>query len=347
MLPDGCYYRNNSYQHSMKKLRIMVFADPVCTWCWGSVPVLRALEYRLGEHVEIEYVMCGMIEDIRTFRNRRLEIGGDIALSNRNMMKAWIEASAIHGMPVLERGMHLFSEEHPSTFPQNIAYITAKLCCVEGERAEYNIRRANRYLRRVQEATAVEGLLTTRYNVLADLAAIEGFNPEEFARTLESDAAKKAFSADRERAIEYDINSYPSFVIEYDGKEKKLPGYTTYNTFVAEISALAGGRIKAMLTEKVDSSHRCAPTLKNVKAFIDCYKSVYPVEIATAFTLVRRSGRSAVNIESYELFPDIVDELLKSGDIAMHPTANSFKIYSLSGKEGISLEREKELHYHW
>ena len=102
-----------------------------------------------------------------------------------------------------------------------------------------------------------------------------------------------------------------------------------------------------MLTEKVDSSHRCAPTLKNVKAFIECYKSVYPVEIATAFSLVRRSGRSAVNIESYELFPDIVDELLKSGDIAMHPTANSFKIYSLSGKEGISLEREKELHYHW
>ncbi|MBR5276919.1 MAG: hypothetical protein IKU35_07270 [Bacteroidaceae bacterium] len=59
----------------MKKLRITVFADPVCTWCWGSAPVLRALEYRLGDMVEIDYVMCGMIEDIRTFVNRRLNIG--------------------------------------------------------------------------------------------------------------------------------------------------------------------------------------------------------------------------------------------------------------------------------
>ncbi len=330
----------------MKKLKITVFADPVCTWCWGSAPVLRALEYRLGENVEIEYVMCGMIEDIRTFSNRRLEIGGDIPLSNRNMMKAWMEASTIHGMPVLERGMHLFSEEHPSTFPQNLAYITAKLCCRHNDKPECDTKRANRYLRRVQEATAVEGLLTTHNDVLVDLAAVEGFNTEEFARTLESDAAKKAFMADRERAHEYDIKSYPSFILEYDGREKILSGYNTYNAIVAEISALADGKIKSMLTDKIDSTHHCAPTIKNAKRFVEHYGAVYPVEIATTFSLVRRSGRSAVNIESYELLPDIVDELLKSGDIGMHPTANSFKIFSLTGKENVSLEREKELH-HW
>ena len=342
---NGVITENNCYY--MKKLKILVFADPVCTWCWGSVPVLRALEYRLGEYVEIEYVMCGMIEDIRTFSNRRLEIGGDIPLSNRNMMKAWIEASSIHGMPVMEHGMHLFSEEHPSTFPQNLAYIPAKLCCGHSDKAECDIKRANRYLRRVQEATAVEGLLTTHNEVLADLAAVEGFNPEEFARTLESDAAKKAFMADRARAREYDVKSFPTFIIEYDGREKMLSGYTAYSAFAAEISALAGGKIKSMLTDKIDSTHHCAPSIKNVKAFVDHYGSAYPVEIATAFSLVRRSGRSAVNIESYELFPDIVDELLKNGDIGMHPTANSFKIFSLVGKEGVSMEREKELHHYW
>ncbi len=331
----------------MNKLKITVFADPVCTWCWGSAPVLRALEYRLGGNVDIEYVMCGMIEDIRTFSNRRLEIGGDIPLSNRNMMKAWQEASTIHGMPVLERGMHLFSEEHPSTFPQNLAYITAKLCCEEEGKSSCNIRRANRYLRRVQEATAVEGMLTSHNNILVDLAAVEGFNTEEFARTLESDAAKKAFSADRERAREYDVKSFPTFLLEYEGKEKMLSGYNTYNTIVAEISTLAGGKIKSMLTDKIDSTHHCAPTIKNVRRFVEHYGSVYPVEIATAFSLVRRSGRSAVNIESYELLPDIVDELLKSGEVGMHPNGNSFRIYSLTGKESVSMEREKELHHFW
>ncbi|MBR5149913.1 MAG: DsbA family protein, partial [Bacteroidaceae bacterium] len=210
----------------MKKLRITVFADPVCTWCWGSAPVLRALEYRLGDMVEIDYVMCGMIEDIRTFINRRLNIGGDAALSNRNMMKAWLEASVVHGMPVQEHGFHLFSDEYPSSFPQNMAYLTAKLCCRQDEHGEPDMKRVNRYLRRVQEATAAEAVMTSRADVLADLAAVEGYDPQDFAQTFASDAVKKAFIADRERARSYDVEAFPTFLLEYDGREAKLSGYT-------------------------------------------------------------------------------------------------------------------------
>ena len=48
----------------MKNLKVTVFADPVCTWCWGSVPVLRALEFRLADKVEIQ--VYGRIEAIGT-----------------------------------------------------------------------------------------------------------------------------------------------------------------------------------------------------------------------------------------------------------------------------------------
>ncbi len=328
----------------MEKLRITVFADPVCTWCWGSVPVLRAIEYRLGEDVEIEYVMCGMIEDIRSFVNRRLQIGGDAALSNRNMMKAWMEASVVHGMPVQERGFHLFSDEYPSTFPQNIAYVAAKLCCGEGG----DVARANRFLRRVQEATAVEAMLTSHVDVLADLAAVEGFNPEEFRQTMVSDAARKAFADDRERARLYDVKAFPTFLLEYGGRESVLRGYITYNAFVKEVLALGGGDIPARLFKHSGSeTDCCAPTIKNVKRFIQHYRSVFPVEVATAFALVRRSGRSAVNIESYEQLPDIVDELLKGGEIGMSPAGNSFKLFDLKEHANFSREREKVLHHAW
>lgn len=326
----------------MEKLRITVFADPVCTWCWGSVPVLRAIEYRLGKNVEIEYVMCGMIEDIRSFVNRRLQIGGDTALSNRNMMKAWLDASVVHGMPVGEHGFHLFSEEYPSTFPQNIAYVAAKLCCGDGG----GVARANRFLRRVQQATALEAMLTSRTEVLADLAAVEGFDPEEFKQTMASDAAKKAFADDRERARHYDVKEFPTFLLEYDGRESILRGYTTYNAFVKEILSIGNGEIPARLLKHSGSeADSCAPTAKNVKQFIQHYKSVFPVEVAAAFALVRRSGRSAVNIESYEQLPDIVDELLKSGEIGMSPAGNSFKLFDLKEHANFSREREKELHH--
>lgn len=332
----------------MEKLRITVFADPVCTWCWGSVPILRAIEYRLGKNVEIDYVMCGMIEDIRSFVNRRLQIGGDVALSNRNMMKAWLDASAVHGMPVQEHGFHLFSEEYPSTFPQNIAYVTAKLCCGHRAGEAGDMVRANRFLRRIQEATAVEAMQTTRMEVLADLAAVEGFNPDEFKQTMSSDAAKKAFADDRERAKDYDVREFPTFLLEYAGRESIIRGYTTYNAFVKEILTLGKGEISARLLKHSGSeSDCCAPTVKNVKQFVQRYKSVYPVEVATAFTLVRRSGRSAANIESYEQLPDIVDELLKSGEIGMSPMGNSFKLFDIKEPVTYSYEREKELHHIW
>ena len=329
----------------MEKLRITVFADPVCTWCWGSVPVLRALECRLGKNVEIEYVMCGMIEDIRSFVNRRLQIGGDVALSNRNMMKAWLEASVVHGMPVEEHGFHLFSEKFPSTFPQNMAYVTAKLCCGD---EDGDLARANRYLHRVQQATALEAMQTSRVEILADLAAVEGFDPEEFAQTMASDAAKKAFADDRERARLFDVKEYPTFLLEYSGRESILRGYTTYNAFVKEILALGGGDIPSRLFKhSSNETENHAPTIKNVKSFVQRYKSVYPVEIATAFALVRRSGRSAVNIESYEQLPDIVDELLKSGEIGMSPAGNSFKLFDLKEPANASRERMNEMHHAW
>mgnify|MGYP003294161192 CR=1 FL=1 len=74
----------------MDKMKITVFSDPVCTWCWGSVPVIRALAYRYGGQIEFDYVMSGMIEDISSYSNRRLSVGGDIALSNRNIHQHWL-----------------------------------------------------------------------------------------------------------------------------------------------------------------------------------------------------------------------------------------------------------------
>lgn len=323
----------------MKRLEITVFADPVCTWCWGSVPVMRAIEYGFGEHVEIEYVMSGMIEDIHTFVNRRLQIGGDVALSNRNMLKAWQEASVIHGMPVMNHNLHLFSDKYPSTYPQNMAYIAAKLCC--GEIDGYDISRSKHFLRRIQEATAVDGLQTSHPDVLADLAAVEGIAPEEFRQIFNSDAVKKAFAADRERARIYDVKAFPTFLLEYGGREKIISGYTTFTTMLLEIEKITEGKFSG---KQWKNEEHCLPTAKNVKNFIEQYRSVYPVEIATAFALERKSGHSAVNIESYEKLPAIIDELVKNGEAGMAPVSNSFKLFALKEHKTISQERIRELH---
>jgi putative protein-disulfide isomerase len=103
-------------------VEIVEFTDPVCTWCWGSEPVLRKLEMRYGEQIRISYVMGGLVKDIRTFYDSYNDIGRDPERSNTQIAKHWLEASERHGMPVKVAGFRLFSDEYPSTYPQNIAY---------------------------------------------------------------------------------------------------------------------------------------------------------------------------------------------------------------------------------
>jgi hypothetical protein len=72
---------------SDKMIEIIEFTDPVCTWCWGSEPVLRKLETRFGEQVKISYIMGGLVQDITSFYDSYNDIGGDPDRSNRNIAK--------------------------------------------------------------------------------------------------------------------------------------------------------------------------------------------------------------------------------------------------------------------
>lgn len=308
----------------MDRVKITVFADPLCTWCWGSVPVVRALEYRYNGALEIKYVMGGMVENIRTFNNRRLEIGGDIALSNRNIHKHWLEASLVHGMPVSEKNNLLFDEQHLSSFPLNIAYITAKKLCGDNCEQRSINRRPERYLRRVQKATALYAKQTTDEAVLADIAVLEGYEREEFLAAMKSEEVKQAFNAGRDKCRASDIHTFPSYLIEYKGTQELIQGYTTYGTLQHTITRMTYGDVSPC--EYHDNGiKRLVLTAENLLSLFDVYHTLFPVEIATVFGLERRVGKVALNTESYLHLPDVIDEMLKAKLIEMSPVGNGFK----------------------
>ncbi len=316
----------------MDKLKITIFADPVCTWCWGTAPVTRAIEQYYAGQVIINYVMVKMVDDIRTFSERRLQIGGDdIALSNRNMVSAWLEASKIHGMPVEEKGFRLFDEEHRSTAPQCMAYIAAAIHC---EKSENSRQKAHRYLRALQQATAAEALRTCDPLVLADIAATVGIRPEVISSTMQSNEVRERLARDEQLAAHYEVQSTPAFLLEYKGSELLIQGFTHFEAIREAIEKLSAGNIKP------EKPQECIATAENVARYIARYGSVFPVEIATAFALRRHNGHTALNIESYEHLPAIIEHLLVDEKIAMTPFANSFKIYSI--EEGRTLTQRRE-----
>ncbi|MBR2318198.1 MAG: DsbA family protein [Bacteroidaceae bacterium] len=316
----------------MNKMKITVFADPVCTWCWGSVPVLRALRYRFGEQLEFDYVMGGMVEDIVEYGKRELASGKDIAVANREIHRHWLDASAVHGMPVCESGFRLFGEDRRSSLPLNYAYLAAKVYVRENSLivpAETHLR----FLRRLQEATAVDALVTTDAVNIFDLSATVGFSPEKFRDIYHSETVRRLYEEGKVLCRKYDVQGFPTYRLEYRGKEMFLRGYSTFDILLNAVEELSSGDIKPL------DDGREVPTMGNVRSFMESCRNAYPVEIATAFSLKRHSGHTPINVESYEGLPDIMSELVENGFAAMVPRGNGFMLYLLNNDNKMKEER--------
>lgn len=248
-------------------IEILAFTDPVCTWCWGSEPVLRKLEVWYGEQLRIRYVMGGLVEDIRAFYDRANDIGGDPERSNASIARHWLEASERHGMPVRTEGFRLFTAETVSTYPQNIAFKAAELT---------NSDLAVRYLRRMREASAAEARETGRREVLIELASEVGLDVAAFIGHLNDGSAEKAFRDDLATTRSYGVRGFPTFLLCYDDRELMLRGYQSFSAMQAVIDTLSGGTLQWRAPEK---------NAENLLGFIRAYGRVAPVELATVFDL--------------------------------------------------------------
>lgn len=250
-----------------KILEIIEFSDPVCTWCWGSEPVLRTLETRFGSQMKVSYIMGGLVKDITAFYDNYNNIGGDPESSNKSIANHWVEASNRHGMPVEIKGFKLFTKEQPSTYPQNIAYKAAQM---------QDEVLANRFLRRIREASAAEAQQTNLTEVLVELASEVGLDISRFLDDFTNGKAKAAFEEDLYTTAQYRAHGFPTFLIRYGEKSTLLRGYQNYNNFKAVINQVTNGGVKE---NKVMSSE------ENVMEFINKYNSLAPVEIKMAFDL--------------------------------------------------------------
>ena len=259
------------------QLEVLAFTDPECTWCWGSEPVIRKLETRFGEQVKIGYIMGGLVQDITSFYDSYNDIGGDPDRSNRNIAKHWVDASERHGMPVRSEGFKLFSREHPSTYPQNIAYKAAQMQDQE---------LANKFLRRIREASAAEARQTNKTEILLELASEVGLDIARFLDDFTHGPAQQAFEQDLAITARYGARGFPSFLLKYGEKEMVIRGYKRYEEFKALIGHLSGG---ALQERPVPANE------ETIMAFLSRYGSAAPIEIQMTFDLTNDELKNAID----------------------------------------------------
>jgi protein-disulfide isomerase-like protein with CxxC motif len=213
--------------------------------------------------------MGGLVKDMRDFRDESNDIGGEgnMERSNQNIAKHWLEASSVHGMPVEPKGFQLFSNEHPSTWPMDIAYKAAQF---------ENQQLADKFLRKMREAVSVEVMAANQTEILIELAHEVGLNVGEFIKHMTDGSAEKAFHEDLKLTTQYKAHGFPSFLVQYLDKAIMLRGFNRFENFKNVIDYLTGGKIQGELA---------SATEENIIAFIEKYETVTPREIQDSFDL--------------------------------------------------------------
>jgi hypothetical protein len=153
--------------------------------------------------------------------------------------------------------------------------------------------------------------------------------PERFREIYASDTVKELYADCKALCHSYEVQSFPTYVLDYRGEEMMVRGYSSYEILTNSIDQLSYGAIKP-----IDDGREALTTL-NVLDFMETYGSAYPVEIATAFELPRQTGHTALNVESYQGLTDVLDELVKVGEIAFAPRGNGFIYYKLKGSANV------------
>ena len=133
-------------------------------------------------------------------------------------------------------------------------------------------------IRRIREATFVESRRTSQIDVLVELAAESDINPAQFIDEYTYGDAQADFMQDRMKCRRNGITGFPSYLVSEGNTNIILGGYQNLRTFHTVISRLSGGKIKP---------RRIGPSLANIIDFAKHYKSFYPAEIETTFSLDR------------------------------------------------------------
>jgi putative protein-disulfide isomerase len=244
-------------------VEIIEYTDPYCTWCWGSEPVLRKLEYVYGELLVVGYRMGGLVRDISEFYDPLNDIGGERWYIQ--VAAHWEDASKRHGMPVDSSVFYEIKDSFTSTYPANIAVKAAEL---------QDRELAKKYLRRLREGAAAERLHIHLLEVQAQLAHEVGLDAERLMADISSGRAGAEFLKDLKECRSMGITGFPTFLVTNlrNGRSALIHGYRRYSYFEGLLEELAGDMLRERKVTRDDET---------ILDFIARYDRVATQEVAT------------------------------------------------------------------
>lgn len=178
----------------MDGLHFIYFTDPMCSWCYGFSPVIRALRARYGEVLPIRPIMGGLRPGLSEPMT---------AAARRTLVDHWQEIAVLTGQPfdgwLADREGFVYD-----TDPAARAVVLARRTSNED---------ALDFLALTQRAFYAEGRDVTRPAVLAEIAADAGFDRASFEAALEDEGLRNETWRDYAISQRAGATGFPTLIV--------------------------------------------------------------------------------------------------------------------------------------
>jgi len=191
--------------------RLLYFADPLCSWCYGFSPVIAALAERFEDRLPLSIVMGGL----RAGNTQAMR-----AQDKETIRKAWTRVGAASGQPF---DFSFFDRE-------GFVYDTEPACRAVVTARRLLPRMALPFMARIQQAFYAENRDMTAPEEIAGVAEEAGFDRAAFAEAFAAAETRNETVRDFMTAESLGIHGFPTVIAGSQEKGYALltNGYRTF-----------------------------------------------------------------------------------------------------------------------
>lgn len=182
---------------------ILVFADPMCSWCWGFAPVLEEITDAAKGSARLELVMGGLRPGTREPWDARMR--DDIA-------GHWRHVHQQTGQPFD------FSRFDDHAFVYDTLPACRAVTVVRALAPEHTPEREIAYFTAVQKAFYASGRDVTKNTVLADIAEQSGYPRDAFLALQQDPETLRRTAHDFEKTRTYGVGGFPAVLCAENGQ---------------------------------------------------------------------------------------------------------------------------------
>ena len=203
----------------MTEKRILYFADPMCSWCWGFSPVIHEIARRFSDRLGVQIHTGGL----RAGNTRVMDKDQRMQILNH-----WFSVNEASGQPF----------DFSFRMPEGFVYDTEPACRAVKTMQALNPERDLDYFSAIQRAFYTGNEDVTRLNVLSNLAVEQGSHKTEFEQLFDTDEIRQRTRDDFILTARLGVNGFPTLIGQNaDGYVYLSQGFQLYDPLQKRIEA--------------------------------------------------------------------------------------------------------------